>query len=256
MIEQEMSAAALGAARALAEAFGLGDEVQALGEWPIEQGDSVIAVRLGPDDLQLLLAVNDDVADRLSGAPDVLDGGIRAAAAALETALGLTEPLTVLGIERSSVPPPTTIAGITDQGTLTALVGLTGSIGGAAAAEVAPAPQMAAQQQPVASPAQEAPAFQPGALTADHGHTARSGNRPLAVLHDVDLLVTAELGRTTMPVRELLDLAPGMVVEIDRAAGAPIDLLVNGRRIASGEVVVIDEEFGVRITEILEGDLS
>ena len=59
-----------------------------------------------------------------------------------------------------------------------------------------------------------------------------------------------------MPVRELLDLAPGMVVEIDRAAGAPIDLLVNGRRIASGEVVVIDEEFGVRITEILEGDLS
>jgi flagellar motor switch protein FliN/FliY len=72
----------------------------------------------------------------------------------------------------------------------------------------------------------------------------------LSVLHDVDLVVTAELGRTTMPVRELLALTPGMVIEIDRAAGAPIDLLVNGRRIAAGEVVVIDEEFGIRITEI------
>lgn len=255
MIEQEMSAAALGAARALAEAFGLGDAVQPLGEWPIEQGDSVIAVQLGPDDLQLLLAVNDDVADRLSAAPDVLEGGLRAATAALATALGLTEPLTVLGIERSSVPPPTTIAGITDQGTLTALVGLTGSLGGSPLVEAAPPPPMSAPQQ-AAPAAHEAPIFQPGALTADHGHTARSSGRPLTVLHDVDLLVTAELGRTTMPVRELLDLAPGMVVEIDRAAGAPIDLLVNGRRIASGEVVVIDEEFGVRITEILEGDLS
>ena len=66
----------------------------------------------------------------------------------------------------------------------------------------------------------------------------------------MELVVTAELGRTTMQVRDLLGLAPGMVVEIDRAAGSPIDLLVNGRKIAAGEVVVIDEEFGIRITEI------
>jgi flagellar motor switch protein FliN/FliY len=57
-----------------------------------------------------------------------------------------------------------------------------------------------------------------------------------------------------MPIRDLLNLSPGMVVEIDRIAGAPIDLLVNGRRIAVGEVVVIDEEFGVRITEIAPPD--
>jgi flagellar motor switch protein FliN/FliY len=56
-----------------------------------------------------------------------------------------------------------------------------------------------------------------------------------------------------MPIRDLLSLQPGMVVEIDRAAGAPIDVLVNGRRIACGEVVVIDEEFGIRITEIVAG---
>jgi flagellar motor switch protein FliN len=73
----------------------------------------------------------------------------------------------------------------------------------------------------------------------------------LELLSDVEMEVTVELGRTTMPIRDLLSLQPGMVVEIDRAAGAPIDVLVNGRRIASGEVVVIDEEFGVRITEIV-----
>ena len=74
---------------------------------------------------------------------------------------------------------------------------------------------------------------------------------PLSLLQDVDMEVTVELGRTNMPIRELLALQPGMVVEIDRAASAPIDVLVNGRRIARGEVVVIDEEFGIRITEIV-----
>ncbi|MBG0826067.1 flagellar motor switch protein FliN [Planomonospora sp. ID91781] len=71
------------------------------------------------------------------------------------------------------------------------------------------------------------------------------------LLHDVEMSVTAELGRTRMTVRELLSLAPGAVVELDRAAGSPVDLLVNGRLVARGEVVVIDENFGIRVTEIL-----
>ena len=73
----------------------------------------------------------------------------------------------------------------------------------------------------------------------------------LDLLHDVEMEVTAELGRTRMSVRELLSLTPGAVVELDRAAGSPADLLVNGRLIARGEVVVIDENFGIRITEIV-----
>jgi flagellar motor switch protein FliN len=73
----------------------------------------------------------------------------------------------------------------------------------------------------------------------------------LDLLHDVEMEVSAELGRTRMSVRELLSLAPGAVVELDRAAGSPADLLVNGRLIARGEVVVIDENFGLRITEIV-----
>lgn len=73
----------------------------------------------------------------------------------------------------------------------------------------------------------------------------------LDLLHDVEMEISAELGRTRMNVRDLLSLAPGAVVELDRAAGSPADLLVNGRLIARGEVVVVDENFGLRITEII-----
>jgi len=76
--------------------------------------------------------------------------------------------------------------------------------------------------------------------------------RGIEMLAGVDMEVTVELGRTRMPVRELLALSPGTVLELDRAADGPADLLVNGRLIARGEVVVIDEDFGLRITEIVE----
>jgi flagellar motor switch protein FliN/FliY len=72
--------------------------------------------------------------------------------------------------------------------------------------------------------------------------------RPLA---GVEMAVTAELGRTQLSVSELLNLRPGSVIELDRAAGSPVDVLVNGTLIARGEVVVVDEEFGVRLTEVL-----
>ncbi len=78
-----------------------------------------------------------------------------------------------------------------------------------------------------------------------------SGRGGLDMLHDVEMEVSAELGRTRMSVRELLSLTPGAIVELDRAAGSPADLLVNGRLIARGEVVVVDENFGIRITEIV-----
>jgi len=76
--------------------------------------------------------------------------------------------------------------------------------------------------------------------------------RGIEMLHGVDMEVTVELGRTRMTVRDLLALSPGAVLELDRAAGSPADLLVNGRLIARGEVVVVDEDFGLRVTEILD----
>lgn len=74
----------------------------------------------------------------------------------------------------------------------------------------------------------------------------------MRLLYDVEMTLTAEIGRARLPVRQVLDLAPGAVIELDRVAGSPADLMVNGRLIARGEVVVIDEDYGLRVTEIVE----
>lgn len=92
----------------------------------------------------------------------------------------------------------------------------------------------------------------PGTGRADNVRSIADGRRGIEMLHGVEMEVTVELGRTRMPVRDLLALAPGAVLALDRAAGSPADLLVNGRLIARGEVVVVDEDFGLRVTEILD----
>lgn len=73
----------------------------------------------------------------------------------------------------------------------------------------------------------------------------------LDLLLDIPLEVTVELGRVRMVVKDVIELGSGSIVEIDKAAGEPVDLMVNGRLVARGEVVVIEDNFGVRITEIL-----
>ncbi len=80
---------------------------------------------------------------------------------------------------------------------------------------------------------------------------ARGQGGSLDLLRHVAMEVTVEIGRTRMTVQELLSLHPGEVVELDRAASAPADLLVNGTLSARGEVVVVDEDFGLRISEIV-----
>jgi flagellar motor switch protein FliN len=88
--------------------------------------------------------------------------------------------------------------------------------------------------------------------TAHPAEGARPGT-PAALerLHDVPVELAVEIGRTRMTVGAALALGPGSIVTLDRLAGEPVDLLVNGRPIARGEVVVIDEEFGLRITEVV-----
>ncbi len=73
----------------------------------------------------------------------------------------------------------------------------------------------------------------------------------ITIIRDVPLEVTVELGRTRKPIREILEFNPGTIIELDKIAGEPIDILVNGKFIAKGEVVVIDENFGVRVTDII-----
>ncbi|MGA4516356.1 flagellar motor switch phosphatase FliY [Solibacillus silvestris] len=116
------------------------------------------------------------------------------------------------------------------------------------------------QQQPV----YEQPVYQQPAYTAppanvqqaqfasfESANITQSEARNLNMLLDIPLQVTVELGRTKRSVKEILELSSGSIIELDKLAGEPVDILVNSRLIAKGEVVVIDENFGVRITDIL-----
>lgn len=98
-----------------------------------------------------------------------------------------------------------------------------------------------------AQPSTSTPTFQPL-----HGSMALAADpRRIELLREVVMGVSVELGRTQLTVQEILGLIPGSIVELDRAAGAPVDVLVNGTLIAHGEVVVVDEEFAVRISEVV-----
>ena len=81
---------------------------------------------------------------------------------------------------------------------------------------------------------------------------AMASQENIGLIMDVPLEVTVELGRTTKSIADILDFAPGTIIELDRIAGEPIDVLVNGKFVAKGEVVVIEESFGIRVTEIIK----
>ncbi len=74
----------------------------------------------------------------------------------------------------------------------------------------------------------------------------------ISIIMDVPLQITVELGRTQKLIKDILEFSPGSIIELDKLAGEPVDILVNGKQIAKGEVVVIDESFGVRITDIAD----
>lgn len=119
-----------------------------------------------------------------------------------------------------------------------------------------PYPQpMPMYQQPMPMYQQQAPVnvqqaqFQP---FAGGMNPAAFQKENIDLIMDVPLDVTVELGRTTKSIEEILDFAPGTIIELDKIAGEPIDVLVNGKYVAKGEVVVIEESFGVRITEIIK----
>jgi flagellar motor switch protein FliN/FliY len=107
-----------------------------------------------------------------------------------------------------------------------------------------------AEQQQAAAPAK-------AASPAKFAPLARKAGEPGGQPHDIDLIMdipvqlTVELGRTKIPIRNILQLAQGSVVELDGLAGEPMDVLVNGCLIAQGEVVVVNDKFGIRLTDIV-----
>lgn len=77
------------------------------------------------------------------------------------------------------------------------------------------------------------------------------GEHDISFLNEIEVTVTVELGRTSMPVKDILKLHRGSVVELEKLVGQPVDLLINGTPMAKGEVIVINERFGFRITKFL-----
>lgn len=97
-------------------------------------------------------------------------------------------------------------------------------------------------------------------MTAEDSRLARTDFSKLKMILDVPLKVSVELGRTKMLVNDLLQLGQGSVIELDKIAGEPMEILINDKLVAMGEVVVVNEKFGVRLTDVVSqfglGDLS
>ena len=90
-----------------------------------------------------------------------------------------------------------------------------------------------------------------GSLNGGANEKSQDGVHSLDFILDIPLKVTVELGRTKMSVRDILQLAQGSVVELSKFAGEPLEVLVNDRLVARGEVVTVNEKFGIRLTDIL-----
>ena len=160
-----------------------------------------------------------------------------------------------------------------DDGTVAPQVG-GGTASSAASAEVPSAAQQMSAPQPAPVPQQAQPMgygqpmgyaqpagyapqpnvnVQPATFQPFSGDlNAITQQENIDLIKDVPLEVTVELGRTSKSIKDILEFAPGTIVELNKIAGEPIDILVNGKNVAKGEVVVIEESFGVRITEIIK----
>jgi flagellar motor switch protein FliN/FliY len=204
---------------------------------PENAGAAIIGTFGGGVEGTVLLVVAQDLVDALEGTPFGKLEPHKALRPALDT---LAE---ALGGRLEGEPTSTAVEDCLDVLTGGAVVLVPLTTGDAVGALLAVS-LTAVPEAPAAPPA--------GATTA--ASAARSWG--IDMLRDVEMEVTCELGRTRMTVRQLLALAPGDVVELDRLAGAPADLLVNGTLLARGEVVVVDESFGLRITEIVTRDAT
>lgn len=97
----------------------------------------------------------------------------------------------------------------------------------------------------------DAASVDPDNLTEDAGASSGVDNDKLDVILDIPVTLSMEVGSTKIPIRNLLQLTQGSVVELDRLAGEPLDVMVNGTLIAHGEVVVINEKYGIRLTDVM-----
>ncbi len=188
------------------------------GERPAPEAVAVVASFVGQGSAELVVVAEEAVAEAMAGAAALtLAEALRPALEAASQRLGT-------GVLSAAEERP---AGDALTGRDVQLFALTAG-GGVQA-------WFGVRTVPTAAPVSSAP-LTPGSMR---------------VLYDVELTLTTEIGRTRMPLRDVLALTPGTVLELDRAAGSPADVMVNGRLVARGDIVVVDEDYAVRITEIV-----
>lgn len=154
--------------------------------------------------------------------------------------------------EQSRANPPTQADGLKPQDDWAAAMAEQTASTPPAAATPAPSAPAAAAAAP-AAPAAAAPAAQSASQSVFKplaGATSGSGN-DIDLIMDVPVQLTVELGRTRLTIKNLLQLGQGSVVELDGLAGEPMDIFVNGYLIAQGEVVVVEDKYGIRLTDII-----
>ncbi|MDT0165132.1 flagellar motor switch protein FliN [Actinotalea sp. AC32] len=220
------SAAAAELARLLPSSVPL--DVAPLTALPADDAVAVRATFVGATSADLVVVADAAVAEALAGA-----GGTVSLADALRPALEAASATLGAGVLDAAVAGPLAGGLDDDDVAAVALVAADGTAHAWFGLRLRPRPESVPHQR--SAPSQR-------------GVDDRSA---LRLLHDVEMTLTAEIGRTRLPVRQVLELVPGTVLELDRAAGAPADVMVNGRLVARGEVVVVDEEYGIRITEIV-----
>lgn len=201
------------------------------GSAPASDIPSVRAHFVGSTSADLIVVADQAIAEALASAgddvsaADALRPALQAAAATLGA--GVLDNAEVLPLGDSFTDPDTEVfALVGDDGVAQAWFAIRVRV-------IAAKPTVAAKTEPM-DPATE---------------RAR-----MRLLHDVELVLTAEIGHTRLPMHQVLDLVPGTILELDRAAGSPADVMVNGRLVARGEVVVVDEDYGIRITEIVSSE--
>ena len=237
------------AAAAVAQSWGLGDALT-VGDIAGAAPDlafatqSVLVQFSGSISGELVLAVDGEIAQQLMDSPAAPADLIAALAPATTAALMAIGEVSAsssqvldpsIAASRIAALKDAAFAALLDEGETRALV-MIGASADTAAGPFATAPS---QQR----------------IGRDDGLSARTANR-LDLLRGVQMQATVELGRTSMTINDLLALRSGAVVELDRAAGAPADLYVNGRLIAHGEVVVVDENYGLRILKVVADDIA
>lgn len=109
----------------------------------------------------------------------------------------------------------------------------------------------ALEEQARVEQADSAPAFDSNDTPAEARAPGGSSMQDIQMVLDIPIQLSVELGRTKVPIKHILQLAQGSIVELDALAGEPMDVLVNGYLIAQGEVVVVNEKFGIRLTDIV-----